>query len=82
MQLRNKSRHLKTPYHEDILRRQEHPEKFENEETPDAIHNSKNFLYFGCHKCGEAVLSSQWQTHTTTEKKINNLKKIDNKPKP
>ena len=49
MQLRNRTKHENTEYHKDRLRRQEHPEEYEDEEEPCfKTIGSNHKHYFGC----------------------------------
>ena len=73
MQLRNKTKHENTEYHKDRLRRQEHPEEYEDEEEPCfKTIGSNHKHYFGCNFCNKTVLSSQWQKHTTSPEHLQN----------
>ena len=68
-----KSRHLKTEYHKDRLRRKEHPEEYENEEEPCFKTKGDNDrIYFGCRFFNKTLLCSQWQKHTTSPEHLEN----------
>ena len=79
LRLCKKSQHEQTLYHQDRLRRKEHPEEFENEEKPDRIRFQDGKEYFKWNKCKSGVMSSLWGRHCATlehQKKMNNSTEI------
>ena len=66
MQLTNKTKHEKTEYHQDRLRRKEHPEEYKHEEEPCfKTIGSNHKHYFGCRFRYKILLRFQWQKDTT-----------------
>ena len=63
LRLCKKKGHEQTLYHQDRLRRKEHPEEFENEEKPDRTYFENGKEYFICNKCKRGVMSSLWARH-------------------
>ena len=61
-----KKQHERSDYHKDRLRRQEHPEEYENEEQPDWKRFIDGKEFFQCDKCCCGVMSSQWSMHCSS----------------
>ena len=60
-----KSQHEKSQWHKDNVRKQTHPEEFENEDQPDSIFKDKQGrTFYSCNacKCPE-IWPYQWRPH-------------------
>ena len=74
VQLYKKSQHEKGKYHQENVRKQTHPEEFENEDQPDRIYTNNNGIKFAsCNACRcPQIYLYQWRPHIRTEAHIHN----------
>ena len=74
VQLYKKNQHEKGKFHQENVRKQTHPEEFENEDQPDRIDIDKyGRKFFICNACRcPQMFPYQWRPHIRTEAHIHN----------
>ena len=74
VQLCKKSQHEKGTFHQENVRKQTHPEEFENEHEPDSkYYDNEGRKFYSCSACRcTCIFPYQWRPHIRSEAHIHN----------